>query len=157
MSILNEQLTFESAASDVRRAFLGQRAERRLLFGGFQLYKFTQYALFKPDGSVTPWWSSVAPLAVGDPGLEGTLERAQKIGANVQQFVRARTAVTNQWNALSGTLRARLVLPVYGFAGRCAGQPFDQDLALANVIYIGGAWQLWIPNLTRKEVNWDRF
>jgi hypothetical protein len=150
--ILNQDLEFTAAPPEACRAFLGQWAEKRLLPCGYELYKFTHHPLFRPDGTVTPWWSSVKPLTADDPGLAGSLQRGQALGVAPPEFARARTAVTRQWNRMSGLLRARLLVPVYGFAGRCASQPFDEDAAFANVVYIGGAWQLWIPSLTAREI-----
>ena len=152
MNILNSELDFVTAPNDVRRAFLGQRAERRLIPMGHELYKFTQHQLFKTDGTVTPWWSSVLPLDANDPGLAGTLERAANLGAAASEFARTRTAVTRQWNRMTDLQRARLLVSVYGFVGRCSGQKMDDDPQLQNVIYIGGAYQIWIPNLTRGMI-----
>jgi len=153
MAILNQGMAFAAAPHEVRRTFVGERAESRLLPSGFELYKFTQYPLFAASGTVTPWWSSVVPLSGEDPGLIKTLERAKTLETSPDQFARARTAVTRQWNRMDGLLRVRLVMPVYAFAGRCSGQLVDQSPKLANVVFIGGAWQLWIPNLSRREVT----
>jgi hypothetical protein len=125
---------------------------KRLLPTGHELDKFTDYSLFNPDGAVTPWWFSVEPLEARDPGLEETLDRAQRLGVLPSELMQARGAVTRQWNSMKGFLRVRLLVPVFGFAGRCASQRYDESPAFANVAFIGGAWQLYIPNLTQKEV-----
>src|SRR5262249_26203682 len=113
MAILNETLDFAHAPADVRRAFLGQMARKRLLPTGHELYKFTNPPLVNFDGSVTPWWSSVAPLNASDPGLSGSLDRAKRLGVAPAEFARAQTAVTLQWNRMSGLLRARLLVGVF--------------------------------------------
>jgi hypothetical protein len=150
---LNEVLTFDAAPADVRRGFRCGRAQKRLLLPGVALYKFTQHPLFDAAGRVTPWWFAVEPLAADDPGLAGALERAKRLGVAPATFVRARAAVTRQWNTLSDLLRVRLLVPVWAFVGRCADQPIDTDPRLANVVFIGGAYQLWVPNLSRCEIT----
>ena len=150
MAVLNAEFDFRIADQDVRKAFLGGYAEKRMLIAGTKLYKHTSYGLIGPDGKITPWWSSTAPIAADDPGQEGSQARAGNIGASDQEFARARGAVTRQWNAMERVLHAILVQPVYGFAGRCSGQLLDNGMP--NVVLIGGAFQLWIPNLTSSQI-----
>ena len=152
MTVVNQDIDIATSPAEVRRAFLGGIARKQLLEIGHQLYKFTHYPLFRSDGTATPWWSSVEPLDPTDPGLVGTVERAKKLGASPTDFARARTAVTRQWNQMRGLLRVRLLVPVFALRGRCASQPYDGASHLANVVFIGGAWQLWIPNLSRREI-----
>lgn len=147
--ILNAALDFHQAPDDVKGAFLGRRAEKRLLPVGYELYKYTEHTLYNGN-QVTAWWSSVKPLAPNDPGFEESLVRANRLGAAPHDFARARAAVTTQWNAMDKLLRARLIQPVYGFAGQCAHQPVNQGQR--EVLFIGGAYQLWIPGLTRAEI-----
>lgn len=149
--VLNQHLDFASVGADVRRAFLHGQATKRLLTPGTQLYKYTQHGLYRPDGGVTPWWSSVKPLEAGDPGLAVSNQRAAALGATPGDFARARAAVTYEWNpTMDDCLMARLVQPVYGFSGRCAHQRVREGDA--KVFFIGGAYQLWIPGLTRAHV-----
>lgn len=150
--VLNANVEFSSASEQDQKAFIERFTVKRLFPAGYELYKFTQYPLANSDGAVTRWWSSVAPLDDDDPGFHTSSQRASGLGVSGQQFARARSAVTAQWNAMDGLLRARLLLPVYGFVGRCSHQKFDERPEYANVVYIGGAWQLWIPNLTVKEI-----
>jgi hypothetical protein len=154
VSILNEHLRFDNAPSDVRRAFRG-RVEKRLLLPGRELYKFTQATISRGPGGVTPWWSSVIPLSAEDPGLEGTLERAERLGVLPEEFMRSRAAVTRQWNTLKNLVRVELKTAIYAFFGQCSAQHVDDgsDPDLANVVFIGGAWQLWIPNLSRSAIE----
>jgi hypothetical protein len=149
--ILNDTIRFEMAPENVRKAFRRQQATKKLLHSGHQLYKFTGYSLFRPDGSVTPFWFSVSPITPGDTGLAGLQERSVVLTSEASTTARARGAVTRQWNPMTGLLRARLVAPVYGFIGQCSGQPIDE--APSNVFFIGGAWQLWIPNLTAQTIT----
>jgi hypothetical protein len=148
MATLNESFDSHNVPNDVRATFIGGQFERRLLLANHEFYKFTQHPLVPPNGRVTPWWSSVTPLDPDDPGLAGTLERAARLGVSGADFSRARSAVTKQWNSMSGLLIARLIVPAYGFVGRCSHQRYDDDPAFANVLWIGGAWQVWIPNLS---------
>ncbi len=150
--LLNESLDFRSVGNDVQQAFLGRRAERRLLEVGHELYKFTQYPLANGD-RITPWWSSVLPLTAEDTGLQKLIERSDVLGVNPAEFARARNAVTQQWNSMTGLLIARLKMPVYGFVGRVSHQAFDLTKGYENVVYIGGAVQVWIPGLTLQHIN----
>ena len=149
---LNEALQFNNVPPDVKRAFAGGMPQKTLLQPGHRLYKFTEYELFH-NGEATAWWSSVFPMNSADTGLEQLLERAARTGGSPAEFARARNAVTKQWNSMSGLLLAALTSPVYGFVGRVAHQQFDKGSAYCNVVFIGGAIQLWIPNLTAAYVR----
>lgn len=148
----NATIDLASAPPDVRAAFSRGGATRVFLDIGHKLYKFTEYPLYKSDGTVTPWWSSVEPLDDDDPGLAGSRRRAAGLGVSDADFARARSAVTKQWNSMSGLLVARMLVPAFALYGRCRHQPADQSPGMGNVVLIGGAWQLWVPNLTRKDV-----
>src|SRR3989304_4523269 len=109
MGVLNSEMVWESVGADVRRAFIGGRACKRMLPTAFQLYKFSQYPLLGASGKITPWWSSVEPLGDGDPGLAEPLERAERLGVAPAEFARARSAVVKQWNSMSGLIVAQLL------------------------------------------------
>jgi hypothetical protein len=143
MATLNEGLTIDQLPAGDRGAFRGG-ARPRLFPAGWRFYKFTRHPLAVP---VSPWWSSVDPLDAGDPGLAGVIERATRLGVPTERFARVRSAVTQQWNPMDNLIRIRLTAPVYGVVGRCAAQRVDETLP-ANVVFIGGAWQAFIPNLT---------
>lgn len=151
MPLLNEEIDFQKVAPAVQGAFIGRMAEKRLLAAGTKLYKHTSYSLFGNGGQISPWWSSVVPLSPADPGLAGSRTRAGNLGVTDVDFARARTAVTRQWNEMGRILQVRLTQPVYGFIGRCSGQRLDENIS--NVVLIGGAHQLWIPNLTLADVT----
>lgn len=144
---------FAELPDAAQRAFSSCHAEPRQFPAGAKFYKFTQHSLTGSSGGVSPWWSGVEPLGPGDPGLAGTLERAERLGVAPKDFVRAQSAVTNQWNSMDGLLVIRLRRPVAGFVGRCAHQPMDQDPAMRNVLWIGGAWQAYLPDLSRGDVE----
>lgn len=105
------------------------------------------------NGKATPWWSSVVPINPADTGLDVLLERAARLKTSAASFARARNAVTQQWNSMSGLLVAETMTPVYAFVGRVAHQPYDERPEFSNVVFIGGAIQLWIPNLTASHVR----
>jgi hypothetical protein len=148
--MLNDSLQFSSLPPDVQSAFIGRSASKLPLQAGTKLYKFTSYPLYGPRG-ITPWWSAVAGFNPQDAGLDEQLKRSAGLGVDVSQFARARSAVTQQWNSMSGLLIAQLTQPVYGFIGRCAAQPMDEQYG-NKVVWIGGAWQAYIPNLTSQEI-----
>ena len=69
-----------------------------------------------------------------------------------QEFARSRNAVTEQWNDMGSLMKAEFKKPVWGFAGRTSGQRKfndpDHPAEQFNVVFIGGDFQLCIPNLT---------
>ena len=150
--ILNQNLNFSDAPTEVKAGFSGGPPRKILLATGDELYKFTQYDLIH-NGKVTPWWSSVKPIDSNDTGLEGLLERSGRLGTTSADFARARNAVTKQWNSMNGLLLAALTSPAYAFVGRVAHQRFDDRPEYHNVVFIGGAIQLWIPNLTAAHIR----
>ena len=135
------------------KRFVVGRQRRNCSTLNHQLYKFTGYPLFRPDGSVTAFWFSLEPVEEGDTGLAGLQQRSVILTSETPITARARGAVTRQWNPMTGLLRARLLAPVYGFVGQCSCQPIDEAPWLSNVFFIGGAWQLWIPNLSAQTIT----
>ncbi len=54
---------------------------------------------------------------------------------------------------MSGLMIIRLLVPAYGFVGRCAAQLVDeQSVYMRNVVFIGGAWQVYLPSLETQHV-----
>ncbi len=153
MSIVNEEIAPESLSAEVRQTFIGGRVTKELLRSRTQLYKFTDRPLVQSTGTISPWWSSVNPIASGDPGLSGILERAERLGVSREAFARARSAVTQQWNSMSGLTIIQLLVPAYGFVGRCSSQLVDNESShMQNVVFIGGAWQVYLPNLAIQHI-----
>ncbi len=150
--ILNEDLSFEKLPEDWQRTFRGRRAEKRLLGANHLLFKFTEHGLFKTDGTVTPFWSSIVPITPADPGLAGMQARAAALNCGPAVAARARSAVSRQWNGMTNLLEARLLVEAYAFVGQCSGQRINDDDQSANVVFIGGAWQLLVPNLGRSSI-----
>ncbi len=157
--ILNENLDagqIDSQFPAVPPTFRGGRMQKRLLVPGHRLYKFTRSpASMLVRTGITPWWASEEPLAPGDPGFRGTLARSAVLGTEMNQMARARSAVTRESapyaNTMAALLKAELIAPVYGFVGQNSGQRVDEKID-EKVVFIGGAWQVWIPNLTARHI-----
>lgn len=155
---LNESLRFEDADGTVKRAFL-RPPEKIKISARKQLYKWTNRPLIGGWG-ITPWWSFVEstrlPSGALAEGFRVAEERALRLGKPHREFARARAAISDQFNnSMSDLLVIVLNEPVWGFAGQASGQPEfkDEQVDLRNVILIGGAWQVWVPNLTLKHVT----
>jgi hypothetical protein len=175
MSLLNESLVFVHEPADVQAAFIGKAARRTLLSAGLELYKFTGYDVVpnRAGAYYSPWWASVQPLAgTSDPGLDGHIAAARSAGLPMLTYARATFAVMLGWNALgvvqSGlakVVRIRLTQSVYGFGGLCQRMqetvPPERVVGRLNVhqsplkppTFMGGAYQLYIPNLTAIHVQ----
>lgn len=155
---LNYSLTFDQAAMakpEVRRAFIGGKPEtKERLLASTKLFKWTQYPLVGPKG-ITPWWSFVEDRALVNgkkvDGLRQSQIYAQRLGAQDSRYARTRSAVTQQWNQMTKPLVIELMKNVWGFIGKASGQPEDKQMA--NVYLIGGAYQVWIPNLTIAHIR----
>jgi len=154
---LNERLSFEHAELKVRRAFL-RTPERIRLDPPTRLYRWTNPSSF--DGShIATWWSFVESTRLTSgkvaDGFLVSEERAARIGRSHQKFARARVAISDQFgNTMAELLMVKVVQPVWGFAGQASGQRefADSDVEVRHVFLIGGAYQLWIPNLTLRHV-----
>ncbi len=131
---------------------------------GFRLYKWTDYLMINPKtGRITSYWSPWYGFKIGDreiPGFKELRMRYRNIDGGVgrpQEFARARNAVTEQWNGMSSILHAELVRPVWGFVGLSGGQRAYNDRKQPsvrdNVFFIGGDYQLCIPNLTPAHIK----
>jgi hypothetical protein len=56
---------------------------------------------------------------------------------------------------MTDLLMIQLNEPVWGFAGQASGQRefADEQRELQNVLLIGGAFQVWVPNLEPRHVT----
>ncbi|MBL0870050.1 MAG: hypothetical protein IBJ18_05670 [Phycisphaerales bacterium] len=158
MSAKNQNVELEAWA---KSTFTKGEARKVLLPAGFRLYKFTGGSLVDSKGQVTPWWSARTGLDSNDPGLDGVLERSARAGVHPREHVRARAAVKNAWNNLDGILKVRLLTAAWGWYGRARHQPVDAPdgkggfVDYPNVVFIGGSYQLFIPNLSASDVQID--
>ena len=155
--ILNEDLRFDALDEGARKAFL-RVPDRMLLRPGSKLYKWTNRTLGGPH--ITPWWSFVEstrlPSGIVADGFRVSEERAARLGRTHREFARSRAAISGQFkNNLSNLLVIQLKVPVWGFAGRCSGQPEfdDEQKDLSHVFLIGGAFQVLIPNVALDHVT----
>jgi hypothetical protein len=164
---LNENLDVDRIDVTVRRAFL-RRPEKLLLKPPIRLYRWANGPLPRPDGNrplpgrlgISPWWSFVESTrlpggALAD-GFRVSEERARRIGRTHREFARARAAISGQFdNTMTDLIVVQLVREAWGLGGQASGQPeFAKERAdLQHVFLIGGAYQLWIPNLTTTDVQ----
>lgn len=153
MKILNSQLEFASLPSEHQDAFIGHAATKVCFLPGLEFYKFTDRGLFGAAGFASPWWFGVRPLVPGDIGLDELFRRAGMRSVDPRDFARATAAVTKEWNAMTSLTLIRLLRPAYGLVGRCRHQQYNTEPQLANVAWIGGAWQVYLPNLTPTDVT----
>ncbi len=156
--VLNENLGFEGVDLTVKRAFL-RTPDKLLIWPSIRLYKWTNRSLV--DGSrITPWWSFVEstrlPSGLVADGFRLTEERAARLGRSHRELARTRSAISDQFgNSMTRLLVVQVNQPVWGFAGQASGQPefADDRPEFQHVFLIGGACQLWVPNLTPMHVT----
>ena len=156
--ILNENLDVNGVDGTVRRAFL-HRPEKILLKPPARLYKWTnRRALAERD--LSPWWSfaETTPLPSGAiaEGFRIAEERAHRLQRSHREFARSRAAISDRFgNTMQHLIVVQLTTPAWGLAGQASGQPEFAEARgdLGHVFLIGGAYQVWIPNLTRRHVQ----
>jgi hypothetical protein len=162
---LNENLRFSNLTQDEQASFrlipppALHRFEKNFCF-----YKWTEFGLVNPKtGKITQYWFPWTSFQSGTreiPGFKELRMRYRNTGGGVgrpQEFARARGAVTEQWNAMSSILKVQLLEPLWGFVGLINAQRAYQDskhpATLANVLLIGGDYQLCVPNLTPLQIR----
>ncbi|KAA6464978.1 hypothetical protein DYQ86_03215 [Acidobacteria bacterium AB60] len=128
------------------------------------VYKWTSYPLVKPKtGRITEYWSPWNRFKTGSleiPGFKELRTRYGNVAGGVgrpQDFARSRNAVTEQWNRMDALLKAQFLKPVWGYVGKTAAQRKFDDPAHPseqnNVFFIGGDYQLLVPNLTEQWIK----
>jgi hypothetical protein len=153
---LNAQIEFYSVPQQVKGAFLGV-PEKLLLRQGERLYKYTDQTSLPPE-KITPWWSFVESRRLRSglqaDGLLRTKELAGRLDRSHRDYQQVRAAISERFNnSMRNLIFAELRVPVWAFAGRASGQPEFKSAALSNVFLIGGAAQVWIPNLTIAQIH----
>jgi hypothetical protein len=150
---LNETIDPDRIDAVVRRAFLRQ-PEKVLLKAFTRLYRWSSRPLVGANG-ISSWWSFFdsrrLPSGMLVDGFRVSEERAQRIGKTHRDFARARVAISGQFgNTMTNLIVVQLTRDVWGLAGQAAGQPefAKERVDLQHVFLIGGAHQVWIPNLT---------
>jgi hypothetical protein len=156
--ILNENLELNRLPDTVRRAFLA-RPEKVLLKALVRLYKWTDQPLLAGAG-ISPWWSFVdatrLPSGALAEGFRVAEERARRLGTSHREFARRRAAISEQFgNTMKQLIVVQLITDAWALAGQASGQPeFAKERSnLQHVFLIGGAHQVWIPNLTSQHVH----
>ena len=86
MSILNESLSTAELDAGVKRALTGGRLLRKLLPAGTELYKRTDRTISLSSDRISPWWSSVEPIAPGDTDLAELSVRAERLNVQPKDF-----------------------------------------------------------------------
>lgn len=155
---LNETFRFEDADAVVKRAF-NRPPEKTCIRAGRQLYKWTGWPLEGPNG-ISPWWSFVEstrlPSGAMAEGFRVSEERARRLGKSHRDYARVRAAISDQFNnSMADLLVVHVNEDVWGLAGLASGQREfkDDQVDRQHVYLIGGAWQVWIPNLTTRHVT----
>jgi len=162
---LNRGLSFSALTKEQQVSFHPSPVPVLIKFeAGNCVYKWSDYGtLVNPKGKISEYWFSWKSLKVVDREIDGFKEfrmRHHNRGGGVgrpQQAARALGAVTEQWNGMNAILKAQFLRPVWGFVGRIAAQrklddpkhPGEQE----NVYFIGGAYQVVIPNLTMEFIK----
>ena len=162
---LNHGLSFQALTETQQKSFRPTPIPVLVrMEAGDCVYKWTQYsALVNPRGAISEYWFPWEELRVGSqqiPGFKELRTRHRNVGGGVgrpQQFARVLGAVTEQWNDMSAIVKAQFLKPVWCYVGQTSGQrkfndpkhPCEQD----NIFWIGGAYQLVIPNLTTDWIK----
>jgi hypothetical protein len=152
---LNSGLTLAGQSLDVQRAFL-PRTTRTVLLQKRIICRLAAEPHLK--GRISPWWMSLTGIDAGDVGVRGEYVRSQNASeakglAALSQLMRARLAVCYDWTPqFKYFIAAWVRRPVYALYGRAASQPVHAKKP-TNVVFIGGGYQLYIPNLTAEDVQ----
>ena len=141
MAILNETLEWGNFSTDVHAAFRGTPIKTLVLVNRVLARFITTESKKKATRGneifLSPWWSEWA-TTVRDVHKWGTM------GAPARDVIRARFAVTLQFSQeLDSFVLIVLKQPVYAWKGIVKHQE-DKDQKLT---YLGGATQLFLPNL----------
>lgn len=164
-SELNAGLSFLSLTKDQQGSFYPKPVPVLYRFEAKScVYKWTEFDLVNPKNQkITEYWCPWSSFKLGTvlvPGFKELRLRYRNVGGSVgrpQEFARARNAVTEQWNEMTSITKAEFLVPVWGFVGRIAPQRMYKDenkpAFLDNVIFIGGDFQLCIPNLTTSHIR----
>jgi hypothetical protein len=160
MAELNQSLRFDQLSIDQQHSFT-QHPQPILvrMDKGFEVYKWTQYPFVSSRGTITEYWSPWEAMRFNDQHVPGFVElrkryanRPGEVG-RPQEFMRARSAVTNEWNDMSSLTKAQLLEPVWGFLGLCRHQRVSNAANMDHVFFIGGNFQLVIPNLSLMAIK----
>lgn len=154
MALLNEGIEWDELdkhfdadiVGQVQRAF-SHTPNRVRISVHDELFRFGDSSTARRS-RVPAWWAFVEGRNPRDRGI-APVEQARARGESISQYARARLAVDHGWgSAMDVLIKLRLSAPVCGFYGATRSQQYDSsNKDLDNVAFIGGDWQLWIPNL----------
>jgi hypothetical protein len=144
MAILNQQLEWHNIAStaEIRDAFRGTPV-KLLLESGAMLCRFitteSKQKLIRGNETFkSPWWLEWKTASA-------EIHRWSSAKVSPKDVIRGRMAVTTQFNQnLDSLVQIILSEPVYAWKGIVRHQA---DTVL-RITYIGGAQQLFVPNLS---------
>ena len=163
--------TTDDLPHQVRAAFRRSQPEPRTIPPGTRIFRCTGSPELGFDLKVHggeecfgPWWGYAQSPEASDTGLMRTLATLVPIlaGTDVgtsslhgpaQEFIRARLAVSKHWNDMTHLHVVRLRRPKEAFYGQAAGQRIDDVEGNANVYFIGGAYQLFVPGLGMADLT----
>jgi hypothetical protein len=176
---INENLSWNEVGAistggdnQVKDAFKGGFAEKVLLPGGFELYKFNEYASLAPPTATTisPWWSPLRDYK-HDGGWDQRKKLAAHLRVGIREFGRVTSAVKENWNSMSYLLVIILASDTYAYFGGFAqmvrldahaqskrvtssgAAGFKAEGRGATKNLPGGGTQFYIPNLGPQDVS----
>ena len=118
---LNENLTWQEVGfmetntneagaviGQVREAFKGYKAEKKLIPAGMELYKFNGERKLSrepvtDDSRLSPWWSPVGEYE-WDPGLQAKRKIASANAVSLREWGRLTSAIREDWSSLEWLL-----------------------------------------------------
>jgi hypothetical protein len=137
-----------------KNAFISGRPESVLwLIPSTKLFKWTD-SLVTGRG-ISPWWMFLETrrLATGAivPGIREMQTWAARGNVHNRDYARTRFAVTDQLNNMREPIAIELIRGSWGYVGKASGQ--RKDARDRMVYYIGGEYQVWIPNLVAANIR----
>jgi hypothetical protein len=133
------------------------------LEAGTELYKYSKSFPYSEErGRWSPWWHFRKARRVvltnrgsqNIPGLGDHLQRAEQLGASDVRLARVRSSVTHEWNDLHTLFLVYLTASAWAMFGQNSGLGISEsDQNVSNVFYIGGNFQVYVPRLTRTDLQ----
>jgi hypothetical protein len=153
---LNHDFDFDRDAGPQTKAAFSGDVRRVLLPVDARLWKWTEHDL--PTGTVSPWWAPLEPEGIDgfeDMANLQEIERQVRIrGGGARSALRHALAILPEWNSMGKMLIVTLTRPAFGFAGFASMQQMNDLDGHPMPIYLGGGYgQLFIPNLTSKDLK----
>lgn len=131
------------------------------LLSGTELYKYSGgYPFSSQHKAWSPWWNARSTTKYNAGGKSGTwsglgerLTKAMHGSYSDVKVARTRSAVKHEWNSMRNIFIARLTCSAWAWLGQCKGQRMsDTDPNFANLYFIGGDLQYYIPDLKQHDL-----